>query len=473
MKFSNIKTWALAAVVATAGLAACSDDYLEIRPQNLTTDEDFLSSPAKAQEVLNGAYDAMTFGNFLGGGCQFYAELMADNIDGARLTNADWLAHYTWTTDIFLGTTTGLMQDGYRPVGRVNYLIDKIDLVPGLSDADRKRMLAEARFIRAVCHFELVRMFAQPWGYTTNNDHLGIPLRTKFGLELIPRATVKAVYDQVIADLNDAATNLPASNNGYATSWSAKGYLAKVYFQMNRFEDALRESRDLALGTTPYQLDTSIMLRFRQNDNPEHIFALRSTNFDVDNAGARFRDVYRQDPSTKAASAYASTSLYEASTIDPNDRRGKQWYAPAPFGPLTVFAVKKFPSDRPEGPVTVPLVSMTEVALIFAESAGERASDLAAAANLIKTIQGRAGVVPNCPEDAGIIISRAREQRRLELAMEGHRLHELKRQAVRGQSGLKIRSIAPWNCNGLVCQFPAGELQANAEVQPNPIGGCQ
>jgi hypothetical protein len=473
MNLFSIKKWGFAMLVASAGIAACTDEYLEITPQNLTDDAAFFSSSAKAQEALNSAYDALAFDNFLSGHCQFLAELMADNIDGARINNSDWLAHYTWTTDIFLGTTFSVMQDGYRPVGRANYLIDKIDLVPGLGEADKKRLLAEAKFVRAVSHFELVRLFAQPYGYTADNSHLGIPLRTKFGRDLIPRATVQQVYDQIISDLNEAAANLPASNNGYATSWAAKGYLAKVYFQMNRFEDALRESRDLALGNAPFQLDTSVILRFRQNDNPENIFALRSSDFDSDNSGKRFRDNYRQDASTKIAAAYASASIYESATLDPNDQRGKQWYLPAPFGPLTVYAVKKFPTERADGAGVVPLVSMSEIALIFAESAAERNTDLALAAAQVEAIQSRAGVAPNCPAEATLIIEKAREQRRLELVFEGNRLHELKRQAVRGNTGLRVRNVAPWNCPGLVCQFPAGELQANAEVEPNPTGGCQ
>jgi hypothetical protein len=467
---NHIKIFTLLALLAL--VPGCSDDYLEIERQDETTDEEFMGTPALAQEVLNGAYDALTYDGFLGGNAQSIAEFMADNIAGEFLTNADWKAHYTWTTDIFLGTTFSLMQDGYRPVGRANYLIQNIDLVQGLQADERKRLLGEAKFIRAVCHFELVRLFAQPYGYTADNSHLGIPLRTEFGRDLIPRATVKEVYDQVIADLEEAARDLPASNGNYASSWAAKGYLAKVYFQMNRFQDAYDQANDV-IENSGFALDTSISARFTQQGSPENVFALVGTDYDNDNAGKRLRDVYRQDASTGTAGAYISPAMFSAATVDPNDQRGLQWYLPVAVGPLTAYAFKKFPTLREEGPVTVPLVTITELKLIRAESAAELSLNLSQAAQDVEDIQARAGLVPNVPAEKTFIIEKAREQRRLELVGEGNRLHELKRQAVHSNPGLRVRGIAPWDCPGLVNQFPSGELQSNSEIVPNPTGGCQ
>lgn len=460
--------------LACLGWSACSDGFLEIKPQDLVSEEAFIASEKDAQEALNGAYDALSYDNFLAGHAQHLAELAADNynVTPAVMTNADWQAHATWTTDIFLGTTFSLMRDGYRSAGRANYLLSRLDQLANIGADARKRMAAEAKFVRAVSYFELVRLFAQPYGYTADNSQLGIVARTTYGIDPQPRSTVAQVYNQVISDFQEAARDLPTQNGVYATSWAAKGYLAKVYFQMNRFQDAYNMSNEV-LRNSGFALDTSISARFKRGNSSENVFALVSTDYDNDNSGKRFRDNFRQSPSTKIAATYMSNALYNEAATDPRDKRTKQWYTPAEFGPFQVYAFKKFPTEPTDGPVTVSLVSVPELKLIRGESAAELGADLTAAAQDVRDIQVRAGVTPTVTADKDIIINEARRQRRFELVGEGNRLHELKRQAVRGNRSLRIRGIAPWDCPGMVFQFPAGELQSNRAIQPNPTGGCQ
>ena len=60
---------------------------------------------------------------------------------------------------------------------RCNVLLENMDLVTDLSAEQKARTTAEAKFLRAIGHFELVRMFANPYGFTGDNSHDGIPLR--------------------------------------------------------------------------------------------------------------------------------------------------------------------------------------------------------------------------------------------------------------------------------------------------------
>lgn len=465
--------YGIALLVFALGVMACNDDYLSIDPIGQTTDEEFIGSKDKAQEVLNSAYDALTYDKFLAGHCQFLSEIMADNIDGQYLSNNDWRAHYTWTTDIFLGTTFDLMRDGYRSISNANYLIDKLNEVPvpDLDAATKTRMIAEAKFVRGLAHFHLVRMFAQPYGFTADNSHMGIVLRSKFGRDLLPRASVKEVYDLILSDLQEAAANLPTENGNYATAWAAKGMLAKVYFQMNDFQNAAEQANDV-LENGGFALDTSVVARFRVGPSTERVFALVGNDFDNDNPGKRFRDNFKVDPSRKAADAYISTNMYGVASTEASDLRLKNWYQ-ALDGPVKLYTFHKFPTLRDEGPVQVVLVGLAELKLIRAESLAELNQNLDVAVQDLEDIIRRAGLVPNIITEANAIIDKARAQRRLEMVGEGERLHELKRQALAGNSSLRIRGIAPWDCAGAVCQFPAGELQANPAVEPNPTGGCQ
>ena len=111
--------------------------------------------------------------------------------------------------------------------------------------------------------------------------------------------------------------------------------------------------------------------------------------------------------------------------------------------------------------------------LIRAEAAAELGNTTTAFQD-INDIRTRAGLgeVP-AGTTTSDLITIIRNERRLELVGEGNRLHELKRQAVRNRPDLKIRGIAPWDCNGMVCQIPDNELRGNPDMEPNPTGGCQ
>lgn len=446
---------------------ACDDSYLATPPQDSFTLEEFMGTPDKAQELLNSSYNALRNGNFMGGQMQFMSELMADNINGDLIVNGDWLAHYTRTTDIFLGTTRGMMHDGGKAAARANQLIQNIDIVQGLSSDERARMIAEGKFIRAIVHFETVRFFGQPYGYTADNSHPGISIRTTYGSDTFPRASVNEVYQQVIADFTDAMNDLPATNNGYATSWSAKAYLAKVYFQMNDFTNAYAMANDVIENSGATFSDTTA--RFLPGGTSESLFSLISTDFQNDHSGGYFSVNYRPAPSTGFPAAPASKDFWNTINFEPSDKRIEFYSMNNPGADNEFILVSKFPGEEA---FNVPLAHITEMKLIRAESAAELNQNLAQAIDDLSDIRSRAGLTNvSATASAAEIIQKARSERRIELFGEGNRLHELKRIAVNGQPDLQIRD-ADWDCNGMVCQLPSNELQGNPNLTPNPSGGC-
>lgn len=447
---------------------ACNDNFLEIVPEDAAATGFFWEKPSDVQEALNAAYDAFRSGSFMGGQGQFLSELMADHVSQrAALNNGDWAAHYTRTTDIFLGTTSSFMRDGYRSISRANFVLDNMDQISDLPAADATRIMAECKFIRGVAHFELVRNFAQPFGFSSDNSHLGIPLRTSFGKDIIPRATVGEVYTQIIADLTEAASALPEDNDGYATSWAAKGYLAKVYFQMNDFANAFTQANEV-LNSGRFSLDSTINSRFSAGGSPEAVFELISDGL-FNNSGGWIRDNYRPNPgNNNVPNIHLSAYIYNLATADAADKRGLEWFVVDESGDFTLYNSSKFELEEA---INVPLVHVTELSLIRAESAAENGSNLELARDDINAIRLRAGLSEIVGGSSSALIAAARAERELELIGEGNRLHELKRQAVNGNSSLNIRN-APWDCAGLVAQFPSAELQGNLDLVPNPEGGC-
>lgn len=442
-------------------------------PPGYFVPDSLITTAADARATLNSAYSALRSGAFYGGQLWLLNETMADHINGNldALPTGDVRAHYTRTTDIFLGTTRSLMSEGSKAVGRCNLLLKYIDGIADLDAAERARMKAEVKFIRAIVEFELVRMFAQPYGYSADNSHLGIPIHKVYAPDPVNRSTVAEVYADILLQLTEAANELPDMNNGYATKWAAKGYLAKVYFQMNDMQNAYDNANEV-IQSGFFMFDDSLKNRFSPNGTTEAVFQMLSapnTGPLDDNAGALLRDVFRSDPSRGGrAGAFVADAFYAQATGNANDWRAANWYAQQNIAGTNYAFCKKYPVDSA---FNVPTCHITELKLIRAETAAEL-GDVNTAAQDLSDVRIRAGLSGvNAAQGAANLIQLCRQERELEMFMEGCRLQELKRQAVRDTPGLLIRG-AIWNCPGMVCQLPDNELAGNPDMVPNPQGGC-
>lgn len=461
----------VAACALMLAVSSCSDKALEVIPPDATDTDALFTSAKDLNEVLNGSYDALSYGTFMGGLVQLTGELPADNIDPLAITNGDWKACYDRNTGIRNQAMRDIFSNGYKAIGRANYVLDNLDRLNPSAD-ERARMEGGAKFIRAIGHFELVRLVAQPYGFTgaingvsySDNGHPGIPLRVRFSSEQLARATVKEVYAQIIADLKDAEATLPETSSlGYATKDAARGYLAKVYFQMNDFANAYLYA-DRVISTNKYALD-SLNGRFSANWSSETVFGLYSSLTNNDNSAGFYRDNIPYDANRDAANVGWSNGIYNLVKV--GDLRGTKWFKSSKG--------LNFSTKFPAGVLFHnPLCHLTELKLIRAEAIAEGGGgSLATAIQDLNDIHNRAGItlLDGSTSAAGVIAD-ARQQRRIELYAEGNRVHDLKRQAVRsGDPNFSIRN-AVWTCNGLVFQIPDSELTGNLNIAPNPVGGC-
>jgi hypothetical protein len=112
----------------------------------------------------------------------------------------------------------------YNDINRCNEILEAYGNVE-MDEAKSKQYEGEAKFVRAMCYFDLVRLFG------------GVPLVTHT-LSInesyqVPRAGIEEVYNLIVTDLSEASALLPesyaATDKGRATKWAAKGYLGKVY----------------------------------------------------------------------------------------------------------------------------------------------------------------------------------------------------------------------------------------------------
>lgn len=446
------------------GAMGC-EKFLEIPPEGEIPTEEALQTPRDVQLLLNSCYDVLRSAKFMGGKMRNLSDLMGDDRDGRALTG-NWLSYHSHNTGIFNQETRDMWSEPYIMIYRCNVLLENMDLVPALGAEQKARTTAEAKFLRAVGHFELVRMFAQPYGFTPGNSHDGIPLRLQASQEALPRATVGEVYAQVLSDLEAAKDALPTTNGGYATSWAVKAYLARVHFQMNDFQSAYDYADEVIAGGG-FSLDSNVMARFSSTATPENIFNLISTG-SLNNSGAELGGIYRSTNLSNPPAGRMSAALYLTATADTQDLRGKHYYVLANPGQTNELVLL---TRFNEPWFNVPLLHLAEMLLIRAEAAAElgNLSQAEADVNAVRNRAGLANVTPGL--DATSLKLIIRNERRLELVGEGHRFHDLRRQGVHDSPNLLING-SPWDCNGMMVQLPDEERAGNPTIVLNPEGGC-
>ncbi len=444
--------------------SSCSK-FLERAPEGQLTELEALKDETGLVNFLNGAYTYFGDDDFLGGRVQVVSELLGDHLSGDKFTG-DYAEIFQRRNSIFGDTRDDLYLKGYKIINVSNKVLDNINKA-----ATQKNALeGQAKLFRAVAHFELVRLFAQPYGYSTENNHPGIPLRLTAGKESIIRSTVKEVYDQVIADLKSADDLLPETNGNYVTKYTAKAYLAKVYFQMNMFADAYNYA-DQVIKSNKYELDANYNVRFGMGQSKEAIFRIVT----VDSAtgfkpGGELRGKFRSDNQLPAL--YFTQEFFNKATGVSADVRKNLYSNSLQPGFLVLTKYNRDNFD-------VMLVHLTEIKLIRAEAGAELAGSNAAAFATgladINELLTRAygGTSRNLPvnSSAAQVINTVRNERELEMTGEGNRVQEIKR--IGARTGLSVdRRGTPWNCNGFILQFPKSELDANASFSLNPESGC-
>ena len=439
-------------------LSSC-EKLLDFEPENQTLASEALQTPEDLQMFLNSAYDVL--GVYQNGKSQYFGELFADNLIDPGDNNNDLNEVWSRSTLFFNGTIGGYYKDLYISVFRANTLLESID-VEGVTAEEKTRMEAEARFIRALGIFTAVRLFAQPYGYTADNSHLGVVAPTEVVRDPVARNTVQECYDLITEDLKFAEENLPDANGNYADKMSAKALLAKVYFQMNDFANAAAYAAEV-INSGKYDLSNDPD-RYTVLRHPETIFQIVTTG-GQDNASEEFYSKYRTDQANVPL-FNLTQEAYNVGAEDTTDARS-QWFIIGLEGQNDqYYGLTKFNTI-----FSVPLLHLTEMYLIHGEASAET-GDLNSCTSAINALRARAfgtgnNQLPN-GLSKGVLIDVLRDERRIELMGEGERVHDLKRRGANGED-IEIRGV-PWNCDGLILQFPISE---NSDVfDMNPTGGC-
>lgn len=439
----------LTMVAITAFLLSCNEE-LDLRPPQDVDADLALSSDANVKTVLQGAYDALSEGDLLGGNIQRNAELLgqSSHIQFSGTYNAP---AEIWRKDM---TTVNLdvaeaWLDAYDAINITNNVISALEVV---NEDDRDRISGEAHFIRGLLYFELVKFFAQPYsaGNVASNPGVPIVLEPTRGISeenYVSRASVGEVYTQVINDLQTAEASLPTDNGVYANKAAAAAILSRVYLQQLAYEEA-RDAANRAINYADgiYSLADNYSALYNNTSNSsEDIFAVQvNTQDGVNNlqlyfaaAGFGGRGDIEIQPGHLALyeNIDLRLNLYYDDPATGETRTGKY---------TNQFAI-------------VPFIRLSEMYLTRAEGnirLGESVGDTPA--NDLYQIQERAGLAFNATPTLDDIL----RERRRELAHEGQAIHDYKRLQ------LPVDGL-PFDANELVFPIPQRERNANENLTQN------
>ncbi len=437
------------------------EDKLNIEPfQSLSVDQS-LSTTEGLFTALVGAYDGLQDVNYYGRDFVVVNEAKADNVYISINNSNRFLVDFRYEFSA-AQTQTALWNDAYALILRVNNIIAKIN--PG-DDELTDQYLGEALFLRALVHFDLVRMFARPYGEGASN--LGVPIMLTAEISEPARNTVGEVYAQVVEDLTDAAALMTQDVGPYrATSDAANALLARVYLYMEDYTNAeIAATSVIGAGYTLFD-GTDLATFWGTHGTSEEIFTVRRVAAETlgsDNLGQIFNPQGYGDIRV----AQDIIDMYEVgdsrASVDFYNQDGFNWVG------------KYLSQEGNPGLVNVKLLRSAEMYLIRAEARLLKSSpDVTGASNDIDAIRTRAQLAT-----VGTATFQAlKDEKRREFAFEGHRAQDIFRwgDAVTriqcGGGGTGDELTAPCflsaTSNLRVYPIPQRELDVNQNMEQNP-----
>jgi tetratricopeptide (TPR) repeat protein len=448
-------------IVLSLGFIGCEDyvDYEASENYTIVAD-DYFKTSADYEAALVGTYDVLQWNIY----SVMIGDIASDNsfcggesaTDVIGMQKIDDMIHVP-NNDQLTSTWKWL----YEGINRANYMIENKDKL----DFSRKAELyGEVHFLRAYYYFELVKIFGDVPLFTDSR-------LTASDSNTLTRAPKASVYAQIEKDLNDAIAVLPAekSTDGRATAFTSHALLGKVYLYQDKFTEAADILEPLiGLYTLPSSLQ-SVFYNSGQN-GPESVFEVQHSKnsnwydwgFPQGSEGSFA--IIHHGPRGYNGSVYASGWSFNVPTQDLYDaydvtdtRRGvaildiEAWsestgaeYSKG-YEHTGYFNHKYIPRAGLSGAqqelnygINFRAIRYADVLLMAAEANSRKASpNETKAQNYLNQVRARAfGNSSKASSSTGATLTKEIwNERRLELAMEGHRFFDLVRT---GEAAAKI-----------------------------------
>jgi starch-binding outer membrane protein, SusD/RagB family len=449
---------------ACFSFAAC-EKTLDKKPEAALDASLAFTTRAGVEAGLIGIYDGLQNNQHYGLNLWIFADMYADNISHTGT--------FPTYSQIFnkqlLADNVDVQNFWYRIYNTINRANNIIDAAPKINDPafNKAGALGEARCLRALCYFDLLRFFGGSNNGYNKSGGIGVPLYLKPTLastDAAPKAksTEAEVYTQIQVDLDSAINNLAVtSSNGRVNKVVAQSLKARLELYRENFADAE------ALSTAVINLYTAspngglvagadfATLWLNKNIKPESIFELQYFA-DDGNSGA-----FYYYPTANGGRNEITTAAGLRTAHETGDLRLAINNTTAVTG-IPANKTRKF--SRVDGSDNVILIRLAELFLIRAEARIRKATpDLTGATADINRIRSRAGLANTTATTAADLLLAVERERRIELAHEGHRWPDLRRydkvssvgitQAFRALWPVPLREVQ--TSNGVIAQNPS------------------
>jgi len=462
MKFNTsiMRSLMIFAVLLTV-LSGCQKKVLELQPYSSFSDASAFADAAKVNLAVNGVYDAAQSGFYAGGQVRGYpfgaASIEQGEMRGEDMHNTALFYQITYeaTYTNVSANNDFMFQTLYSLINKSNLVKEGVEgaVASGIIPAGTGlQYVAECRFLRALAHHELVVNWARPYA-DGNGSKEGIIYR-EFGINSEAKAdearalkrsdfTVATVYSKILADLDYAETNLPATSaiKTYRASKAAAIALKmRVKMHMGDWAGVVAEGNKIISSATPFTssiggwaLTATPDGPFANNQSNESIFSIK--NDATDNAGVNGglpamlgdpglsgRGLVRISPAFWSNSTWLCSDLRRGSTLVREYTNAKFTYK------------YRDVANRSDG---APMIRYAEVLLIQAEAEARRASGVSSrAVDLLNAVRNRSITTPADQysvasfTDKDALIAAILFERRIEFLAEGKRWQDIHRLAL-------------------------------------------
>jgi hypothetical protein len=389
---------------------------------------------------------------------------------------------YIRTTNPFI---LARWNDSYRGISRANAVLERIGDI-AMDDALKKRSIAETKFIRALIYFHLVRSFGDvPLVVTEIKD-------PDAGYEY-GRQSKSEVYAQIEKDLTEAASVLPVSYTGSdvgrATQGAAKALLGKVYLTQKKFAEAAARLKEvIALNVYGLLPNYGDIFRAANKNNKESVFEVQFRAGGV-GEGNPWPNSFAPENSGNAVIAFGGDGNNQPSAdivnaYEPNDKRKPLSLATSYVNSSGVTIqynhVKKYhdvPATKNDNGNNIPVIRYADVLLMYAESLNETGYQPSGEAmTYLNEVRNRAGLTPrtatDLPNQQAFRLA-IEQERRVELAFEGHRWFDLVRTdraiTVLNSKKDQLRLVRLLTANDMLFPIPQSQIDINkSKISQNP-----
>jgi hypothetical protein len=403
--------------------AVSSCDILDSQlPQEQLAPEQVWVDNSSVQAALIGAYSSLQSANYYGLRFFAFAGMSADEISWTgtfptfgQIANRQVLANNVELTNYW--------NVAYAGINRANNIIAN---VPGITDAalNKDVAIAEARFLRALHYMGLLSWFGgTPTGFA-NSAGLGVPLITTPTItpgDAVPqpRATEAEVWALINSDLEFAIEKLPVGGVARANKNAAIGLKARAALYQGDWAEAEARASSIITGTGSDLLPIFADLFLAKNSS-ESLFELQ---FDPVNSNTIAFFFF---PTSRGGRNELAPSIDFLAAHQVGDARLRVNNGSAAPNPAAGTSAKHFRITG--GDDNVIILRKGEMYLIAAEAAAKaNAANLDKSNQLINAIRNRAGLAPVTATSVQEVEDFVINERRFELAFEGHRWFDLRR----------------------------------------------